>query len=808
MENSPGERVYLFSKYFHPQNFRFADGLRNGVLSIDGASFSLDVTATSEDVYHIRLGNPILWPKDHSRAELTPLIPDPARQGRRSRLEFGADGGFKLKAGFAPGVAADQADDPGRTFLSTLAGAAFGVSGKAWIFQFRQRPDMQFYGLGEKATPFERSNRSYRFWNSDVWADHGTSKAKDKAYDPDYLSVPYLIVKRGNTYAGILLDNPHASVISISPRHNVADQMMADMPPEPMIYLGAEDGMPSLYILFGPSLAELTRKMQRLTGLAPRPPLWALGHHQSRWGYRSRKDLADLADKFEAHGFPNDGLWLDIDYMRGYRVFSFDGDHFPNPRQDIQGLRDRGFRVVPILDPGVKKESGDAIYESGKSAGAYCRNAAGTDFTGLVWPGYTVFPDFSLEKARAWWADRVAEFAEAVPDGAWLDMNDPSTGQVDCQGMLFDEGRADHGCYHNQYASLMAKATYAGYLKAHPGLRPFLLSRSGYTGDQKYTAHWTGDNWSNYHHLHMAIGKTLNLALSGMAFNGPDVPGFGGDAKEDLFIDWYKAGFLFPFFRNHSMRTASRQEPWVFSAAALKIARRHIRLRYKLLPYLYNLFLDHAETGEAILRPLFHDFADSKSLPLSHVNDQFLVGPAIMQAPFTVEGLKEREISIPAARWWRADQARWVEGPRKVRALKRAANTPLFLREGSILPMLRGIPKDNRKDLKDVELLIVLSRDGASRAAGRYAADDGETFAYRDGQVSSYVLEADVNDGSLVLKVDAEGPEGFGEVGFTPVTLERFDALTLVRNGASRRLKPKPFATDLWGIRHTFHLWG
>jgi alpha-glucosidase len=386
-------------------------------------------------------------------------------------------------------------------------------------------------------------------------------------------------------------------------------------------------------------------------------------------------------------------------------------------------------------------------------------------------------------------------------------MNDPSTGQVDCHAMLFDEGRADHGSYHNQYASLMAKATYEGYLRARPDHRPFLLSRSGYTGDQKHTAHWTGDNWSNYHHLHMSIGKTLNLALSGMAFNGPDVPGFGGDAKEGLFIDWYKAGFLFPFFRNHCMRSSRRQEPWVFSPAALDIARRHIRLRYKLLPYLYNLFLDHAESGEAILRPLFHDFADTKRLPLAHVNDQFLVGPALMQAPFTVEGQEERDIAVPAARWWRADKAEWVEGPRRVTSRKKAANTPLFLREGHILPMLPGIPKDNRKDLRKVELLVVLPKEGAGRASCRYQADDGETFAYRDGKVSSYRIEAEVRRGVLALTVIPEGPEGYGEVDFTPVTLERFAGVTLERGGISRRLRAEPFVTDLWGLRHAFTLW-
>ncbi|HLP39984.1 MAG TPA: glycoside hydrolase family 31 protein, partial [Fibrobacteria bacterium] len=725
--------MYLFSKYFNPRNFIFAEGGWSESLTVGGEKYAFEAVGSEDDVYHIRILNPSKWPRDHSRAGLSPLRnPDTSLKGRHSRLDVGSDGGFALKAGFGSALGGHL----GRTFLQTLHGAAFGTCGKAWLFQFRQRPDMQFYGMGEKNTPFERSDRSFRFWNSDVWADHGTSKAKSAAYDPDYMSIPYMIVKRGNTYAGILLDNPHASVISISPRLNVANQMMAAEHPEPLIYLGAEDGIPSLYILFGPSLAELTAKFQRLVGMMPVPPLWSLGHHQCRWGYESAEDLRGLADNFDRIEFPNDGLWLDIDYMRGYRVFTFDKAHFPDVKTDLAAIHARGYKVVPILDPGVKKEPGFEVYDSGRKADVFCRNAAGTEFAGLVWPGYTVFPDFTLERTQAWWAGHVAEFAALGVDGAWLDMNDPSTGQVDPHGMLFDEGRVDHGAYHNQYASLMAQASYRGFLAARPDRRPFLLSRSGYTGDQKHTAHWTGDNWSNYHHLHMSIGKCLNLALSGMSFVGPDVPGFGGNAKENLFVDWYKAGFLFPFLRNHAMRGTRNQEPWTFSPEAMAIARRYVRLRYKLLPYLYNLFLRHSETGEPVMRPLFHDFQDTKRLPLAHVNDQFLVGPHIMQAPFTVEGQDEREIAIPDARWWRADVPGWVEGPGKIKTKKRIANTPLFLREGALLPMQRGIPKDHRKDLLDIELLVVLPAGGKASATERYACDDGETFAYRTGMVS------------------------------------------------------------------------
>ncbi|MDB5048924.1 MAG: Alpha-glucosidase [Fibrobacteres bacterium] len=787
--------MYLFSKYFNPHNFLFADRCEKGILTVNGESFTLEARAAGEDTYRITVRNPSRWPEDHNRSGLTPDESAHGQKGGISHLEIGRDGGLSLKARM------------GRTFLGSLPGAAFGVSGKAWMFQFRQRPDMQFYGMGEKSTPFEKSDRAHRFWNADVWADHGTSRAKDQNYDPDYISVPYVIVKRGNTYAGILLDNPHSSVISVSPKLNVANQMMAMSHDKPLFFLGAEDGPPGLYMIYGPTLAQLTMKLQRLLGASPLPPLWALGHHQCRWGYRGARDLEWLADNFDRHEFPNDGLWLDIDYMEGYRVFTFSGEHFADPRTDMEKVQARGYKVVPIIDPGVKKEKGYSVYESGRSADVFCRNSAGSEFTGVVWPGYTVFPDFSLPRTQAWWADLVAGFAAAGPDAAWLDMNDPSTGQVDCNDMLFQEGKAHHGAFHNQYASLMAEATKRGFLKARPDRRPFLLSRSGFTGGQKHSAHWTGDNWSNYHHLHMSIGKTLNLALSGMPFNGPDVPGFGGNAKEGLFIDWYKAGFLFPFLRNHCMRTSRRQEPWVFPKEAMHVVRRFVRLRYKLLPYLYNLFIRNAETGDAILRPLFYDFEDTRKLPLAHVNDQFLVGPWIMQAPFTVEGLTEREVALPAARWWRADHPGWIEGPAKITTRKQQASTPLFIREGALLPMQAGTPRNNRKDLKDIELFICLSRAFHGKAESLYVCDDGESFDYQRGIRSTYGLEASVRWGKLHLRILPES-EAFGAVRFTPVTVEKFDGAVLEGpEGSSRTLSPQAFTSDMWGVPATYYAW-
>jgi alpha-glucosidase len=740
------------------------------------------------------VGNHQVWPRD-SRNETLRRLDSHEKDGeRRTRLEISELAGMRLRS---PG---------GKTLLEAKAGGWLGVSKKRWLFRFRGRPEMQFYGLGEKHTPFERSGRAYWFWNTDVWADHPLENVRDGDYDPDYLSIPYLIVKQSNAYIGLLVDSPYPAMISVGVQSVVAGTFEHSRKSSPEILLAAEDGPPSLYLLCGPSLAELTRKFQLLTGPTPLPPIWSLGYHQSRWGYRGTSDLTTLADRFERHRFPADGLWLDIDYMEGYRVFTIDSKHMPQPVKTIAELRERGFRIVPILDPGIKREDGYEVYDSGRAGGVFCLNSAAGVFTGLVWPGFAVFPDFSLPETRLWWAGYARRFFELGFEGAWLDMNDPSTGSIDCRDMRFDHGRLPHEAYHNRYALLMARATRDALQAARPDRRPFLLSRSGSTGSQKYCAHWTGDNFSSYRHLRRSIAKSLNLALSGIPFNGADLGGFGGNCSEALLIDWFKAAFLMPFFRNHTMRGSRRQEPWAYSRRALGIIRRFVRLRYTLLPYLYNLFIDQEERGEAILRPLFYDFSDKPSLPLGYIDDQFMVGPAILQAPFVHKKSRQRDVVLPGHKWLRADTGRWVPDGGLLRVRRQLGTTPLFLREGSLVPFQPGERTTNSKDLSHIGLLCCLSPGFTGEARLCYRADDGLSFDYVRGRRTRLDVTARTKGRCLHLRVKTLA-EGFGPVHLVPFSVNRFAALHLETDGREQRLHPIKERAQLSGQPFDWYRW-
>lgn len=766
-----------FRKIPHIANFSFAQSYQAGrPIRIGKSTYDLDLQAYRDGVYRIRVKGPH-WKKNLSQAGLTP--PPKLNRSHLAATQLTLDDKTQLKLTL-PG---------NRDLLTSPPGMTFGVCGERSVFVFNQSPGTHYYGMGEKMRGLELSGIQTKFWNTDIFADfHWNEIAWDRP-DPMYVSIPYLIIKQGNEYIGLLLDNPHAAFMSTSASIQIAGgQMNLGGPDRNYIAIGSEAGMPDLYVLVGPTLPELTRKLQQLVGLTPLPPVWALGYHQCRWGYKSESCLDKLDQGFTEHGIPCDGLWIDIDYMDSFKVFTLNRQHFPSLQKTLAKYRRNGRRVIPIIDPGVKRQKGYPVYESGKRAKAYCQNPQGEDFIGLVWPGETVFPDFSMSKARAWWAKQTKAFAEQGFDGTWIDMNDPSTGTVLNEDMLFDQGKQPHHTYHNQYASGMAEATRRGFEEAHPGQRTFVISRSGYTGISKYAAIWTGDNMSNYHYLRNCIAVSLNLALSGVPFNGPDIGGFAGDTTPQLISDWMKTCFLFPFCRNHSMIGTRDQEPWAFDAKTRDLLKHYIQLRYKLRPYLYNLFIQQAEEGEAILRPLFYEFADSQEQPLARIDNQFLVGPALLQAPILDEHQRSREVLLPGTTdWFSVLENTWVEGGQTVSVTPGPRQTPIYVRNGSIIPMSAGsLPTTPHYDGKKVECHLFLRPGSGEAALQRYAFDDGETLAYQNGGRSRYAISAVEENGTLSIRTE-QVQSGYGKASFTFILYGAFDRILL--NGKPARTK-------------------
>ncbi len=745
-------------KYPHPSHFAYDQvnvGTRDGknrlrVEAFQGDVFRLIITGTS-------------WQDAAGIATLQ--LPPIRKDAGATVLSVETDGALEWR------------DVRGKLLLRSYPDRAVGLCGQASIFNFVTPRNARFYGMGEKSGPLEKSCLRTKFWNTDVGADFAPSLTEANKADPMYVAVPYMAVQTPHGWLGLLLDNFCETFMLTT--SDVSDGLGKKAPRG--FSLGSANGRPILLLLYGPSLAELTRKLQQIVGAVPRPPLWALGHHQCRWGYETREHLQWLQRNFRRRGIPVDGLWLDIGYMRGYRVFTVDRRRQPSWRHTLRDLAADNLHVVPILDPGVKQESGYSVYEDGVQHDVFCKTAAGVEFVGMVWPGRTVFPDFSMEEGRRWWARHVAAFAREGVHGAWLDMNDPATGFVNPQGMRFGRGHWPHDRYHNAYALGMARASFEGLMAAHPEQRPFLLCRSGSTGISRYAATWTGDNYSNYAWLQGCIPTSLNLSLSGVPFNGPDIGGFFGDASEELMVRWEKACFLFPFHRIHTCINTRAQEPWAFSRRAADVLRHYIRLRYRFLPYLYQLFVAQEQDGDPILRPLFYEFSEAAAMPPPRLEDQFMVGPVLLQAPQVTEA-KERDVLLPSGAWFDFATGIWRQEGGKLRRKEEPETTPLFGREGFIVPMRPAGEWHRPTDLRRVELHVLMRRKGAGRTGITYVADDGQSFDYRRGIVSRMKMNVSVKGDGIEVRMEAE-QTAYGRLQVRPFFYDRFRCAQIWVNG-------------------------
>lgn len=728
-----------FNKFPHRANYTFAQAFdgTSGVLAVGNRRLTAKVSEFEGGVTRLQIQGKGLRP-NRNLAELTP---PPAVDAKSTRLdtEFGGSLG---------GV------------LPLAKGASFGMSADSFMFQFDLSEGVRFYGMGEKTfNRLELSGIRTKFYNTDVWSDFHFTQWMDHPSDPPYLSIPYLIVRDGDRYIGLLLNTPWPAFME-TPGIDEERVFVEWQRTSPYLTVGAMGGEVDLWVIEGPTLAELTQKLQKLIGTTPLPPLWSLGYQQCRWDYSGEADLLHLDEKFAEHKIPCDGLWLDIGYMDGFRVFTTDEKQFPEGVDAVAAkLKKNRRKIVPILDPGIKFDPGYAVFDDGAKNDVYCQNHEGKPFIGMVWPGETVFADFTLAKPRKWWADHVKAFGLSGFDAAWIDMNDPSTGPVDPTDMLFNRGREPHYMHRNHYALGMQIASWEGFKRARPTKRPFLLSRSGFIGSAKYTAIWTGDNVANYFYLRSAIPTTLNLSLTGCPFNGPDMGGFGGDPTDQLMSDWYKACFLFPFFRNHSIKDSRRREPWTFEPSTFGNLKRYIQLRYKMLPYLYNLYIDQEEKGDPILRPLmYHD----NDVRFEKLDDQFLVGDAILQAPLVSETERSREVLFPSGSWYDACRGEWEHG-KSARVTPEHAETPLYFRNGAIVPMQVGMPTDNRKNLRKVEVHVFLDPSRPGKSSYTYHADDGETYGYQKGKRSSLSIDVTWDSKGAEIKTSMLA-DGYGAI--------------------------------------------
>lgn len=575
--------------------------------------------------------------------------------------------------------------------------------------------DEYLYGLGDKTGFLNKKGYEYEMWNTDDPKPHVDS------YKTLYKTIPFLITLKMNCVYGIFFDNTNRSFWDMGKESS------------DYYYFAADAGNLDYYFFTGESIKDIIKEYTSLTGTVNRPQLWSLGYHQSRWGYDTENDVKKLAASFREHKIPCDTIHLDIDYMDKYKVFTWNKKAFQHPKEMIEDLANEGFKIVTIIDPGVKVEDGYSVYEEGVKNDYFVKTLDGEIYINQVWPGDAVYPDFGKKKVRDWWADNQKFLIKYGVRGVWNDMNEPASfkGEIPEDIVFSDEDRAStHNEMHNVYGHFMSKATYEG-LKKHDERRPFVITRACYAGSQKYTTGWTGDNHSIWAHLQMAIPQLCNLGLSGMSYVGTDVGGFGSDTNAELLTRWVQVGCFSPLFRNHSSKGSLYQEPWQFGERTLEIYRKYVELRYRLLPYFYDLFVSGEKSGLPIMRPLvLHYESDEK---VRELNDEFLIGESILVAPVVVQGARNRMVYLPEGKWRDYHTHEEIEGGRFIIAKAPLDICPIYIKAGSIIP---NYPVQNYVGEKEITSLIL----DIYKGEGVYIhyQDDGESFDYEKGIYNEY----------------------------------------------------------------------
>ncbi|MEM1723612.1 MAG: glycoside hydrolase family 31 protein [Candidatus Jordarchaeales archaeon] len=628
---------------------------------------------------------------------------------------------------------------------------------------WKEMPENEHYfGFGEKTGPLDKRDQALTMWNTDN-VYHYTPT------DPIYGSVPFFMALRDGRSYGIFFNNTHRSSF--------------DMGKESASYysFGAERGPLEYYFIYGPEPKKVLFYYTELTGRPFLPPVWSLGYHQCRWSYYPESKVKEVASELRKRKIPCDAIWLDIDHMNGFRVFTWDKEKFPNPKKMIEELGRDGFKTVVIVDPGVKVEKGYHVYEEGLAHDCFVRLPNGELFTGDVWPGPCHFPDFANSKVREWWGLLFKELLDMGVAGIWLDMNEPSVfpnKTIRPDAVHNADGRlTDHREIHNVYGFLMAKATYEGLLRHQPNKRPFILTRSFFAGIQRYAAVWTGDNESSWEHLRLSINMCLNLGVSGVPFVGVDIGGFRRSPSPELFARWIQLGVFYPFCRNHTMTGTPDQEPWAFGKEVESISRKYIELRYRLLPYIYNCFYQAYKTGVPVMRAMFIEFPDDPHIFSGTIDGyvserQFMFGDWLLVAPIVYEGARTRIVYLPKGEWFNFWTNEKITGGLPIIVEAPLDVCPIFVKGGAIIPMRNVVQFSDEKPINPLVLNVYPS--GTSKV--EYYEDDGVSFNYTKGEY--LIVEYTCTKNGDTIKFEASEKKGNYNPGMR--TLEvRFNGVEL-----------------------------
>ncbi|MGO4818886.1 glycoside hydrolase family 31 protein [Flavobacterium sp. W22_SRS_FP1] len=597
-----------------------------------------------------------------------------------------------------------------------------------------------FYGLGDKATQMNLKGKRLENFATDQYAFQ-------KDQEPLYKVVPFYIGLQNKQAYGIFFDNTFRTFFDFChERRNVTS-------------FWSEGGEMNYYFIYGPQMEDVVTSYTDLTGKPELPPLWALGYHQCKWSYYPESNVKEVAAKFRELKIPCDAIYLDIDYMEGFRCFTWNKEYFPNPKRMVAELAEDGFKTVVIIDPGIKIDKEYSVYKEALEKDYFCKRADGPYMKGKVWPGECNFPDYTNPEVREWWAGL---FKELILDigvkGVWNDMNEPAVMEVPNKTFPmdvrhdYDGNPCSHRKAHNIYGTQMARATYHGVKRYAYPKRPFIITRSAYAGAQRYSSSWTGDNVATWEHLWIANIQVQRMSISGMGFTGSDIGGFAEQPSGELYTRWIQLGVFHPFCRTHSSGDHGEQEPWAFDEEVIDITRKFVNLRYQLLPYLYTMFWQYIEAGVPMLKPLV--YYDQEDTQTHYRNDEFVFGNQILVCPILEPNATGRRMYIPRGEWYNYWTNNLVTGGKEIWVDTKYDEIPVFVKAGSVIPKYPVQQYVGELEFDELTLDFYY-KEGKEKSVVYEDAQDG--YDYKKGRYSFLSFQVTGKETELNIQLHKEG---------------------------------------------------
>jgi alpha-glucosidase len=601
--------------------------------------------------------------------------------------------------------------------------------------------DEHYFGLGDKTGPLDHREIAFTNWNTDMFG-------WQESTDPLYKAIPFFLAMRHGTAYGIFLDNTYRTSFDFGKESRDSYSF------------GSDGGPLDYYFFYGPTPKRVIEQFTQLVGRTPLPPLFALGYQQCRYSYYPESQVREIASEFRKRKIPADVIYLDIDYQQDNRPFTINRERFPTFEKMVKDLGDEGFKLVTITDLHIAHLPGQGYrpYDEGHEHDYFVKNPDGSEFVGKVWPGDSVFPDFTRKEVREWWGTLYTDFVKMGVRGFWNDMNEPSLFETVTKTMPLDvvhnvEGRkTDHREIHNVFGMQNVRATYEGMLRLQPNLRPFVLTRAAFAGTERYAATWSGDNTASWNHMRLSIPQLANLGVSGYSFVGDDIGGFNGSPTPELLTRWMELGVFNPIYRNHAAKGTRFREPWVDGPEHEKIRKRYIETRYRLLPYIYTSMEESSRTGVPFMRPMFVEFPDEDAFTTN--GEEFMFGPSLLVAPKVWPFVDPYSVTLPKGDWYEYWTGTKVAGGKVISVDPPLDTLPVYVRAGSILTQQPVVQYVGEIPQGPLELRVY----PGPQCSGDLYMDDGNTLAYQHGDNVRVHFSCSATSNSV--QVDVSAPQG------------------------------------------------